>query len=299
MDPPNLSPLRRGLGGLKIQAPQGHFSLLPEGNLLNWMWFFQALFIIGFGNIASQDLLQRAFSSRDEKVAQWSMYITTFLYITIAMIPVMLGIAGSVLMPEISDPEFILPALGIKYLPPLAMAVFVGALFSALMSSADGGILAPASIFSQNILKTFKKNVEEKQFLWATRWSILVIGLLGLVTALYFQNVYQLMVKSFSILFVSLIIPMTAALYWKKANGPGAVSSIVAGMVSWITLEAVQSTYPAELIAAGIGLITLIVVTLATQTKTPALPPTDIDGNILGYEKRLGILGFPFRNKNS
>ncbi len=99
------------------------------------------------------------------------MYITTFLYITIAMIPVMLGIAGSVLMPGISDPEFILPAFGIKYLPPLAMAVFVGALFSALMSSADGGILAPASIFSQNILKTFKKNVKEKQFLWATRWK--------------------------------------------------------------------------------------------------------------------------------
>lgn len=286
-----------GFGGLKIQAPQGHFSLLPEGNLLDWMWFFQALLIIGIGNIASQDLLQRAFSSRDEKVAQWSMYITTFLYISIAMIPVMLGIAGSVLIPEIADPEFILPALGIKYLPPLAMAVFVGALFSALMSSADGGILAPASIFSQNILKTFKKNVTEKQFLWATRWSILVIGLLGLITALYFQNVYQLMVKSFSILFVSLIIPMTAALYWKKANGSGAISSIVAGMASWITLEATQSTYPAELIAAGIGLITLVVVSLATQKKTPALPPTDIDGNILEYKNRLGILGFPFRKQ--
>jgi Na+/proline symporter len=209
------------------------------------------------------------------------------------MIPVMLGIAGSVLLPEISDPEFILPALGIEYLPPIAMAVFVGALFSALMSSADGGILAPASIFSQNILKTFKKKVTEKQFLWATRWSILVIGVLGLITALYFQNVYQLMVKSFSILFVSLIIPMTAALYWKKANGPGAVSSIVAGMASWITLEAVQSTYPAELIAAGVGLITLCVVTLATQKRAPALPPTDIDGNILEYSDRLGILGFP------
>jgi SSS family transporter len=282
-----------GFGSLKIQAPSGHFSLFPDGNLLDWMWFIQALLIIGLGNIASQDLLQRAFSSRDEKVAQWSMYITTFLYITIAMIPVMLGIAGSVLMPEIADPEFILPALGIEYLPPLAMALFVGALFSALMSSADGGILAPASIFSQNILKNIKKDVREKQFLWATRWSILVIGLLGLITALYFQNVYQLMVKSFSILFVSLIIPMTAALYWKKANGPGAVASIVMGMVSWITLEAVQSTYPAELIAAGIGLGALIVVSLATQKTRPALPPMDIDGNPLEYTNRLGVLGFP------
>ncbi|MGD9347662.1 MAG: sodium:solute symporter family protein [Candidatus Aminicenantes bacterium] len=286
-----------GFSRLKMLTPSGHFSLFPEGNVLDWMWFFQALLIIGLGNIASQDLLQRAFSSRDEKVAQWSMYITTFLYITIAMIPVLLGMAGSVLMPEITDPEFILPALGIEYLPPLAMAIFVGALFSALMSSADGGILAPASIFSQNILKTFKKNVTERQFLWATRWSILAIGLLGLITALYFQNVYQLMVKSFSILFVSLIIPMTAALYWKKANGPGAVSSIVVGMVCWITLEVVQSTYPAELIAAGIGLIALIVVTIATQKNAAPLPPTDIDGNVLDYGHRLGIISFPSKPK--
>jgi hypothetical protein len=57
----------------------------------------------------------------------------------------------------------------------------------------------------------------------------------------------------------------------------------------------VQSTYPAELIAAGIGFITLFIVTLATQKKAPALPPTDIDGNVLHYENRLGILGFPFR----
>jgi Na+/proline symporter len=90
-----------------------------------------------------------------------------------------------------------------------------------------------------------------------------------------------------------LIIPMTAALYWKKANGPGAVSSIVTGMICWITLETVQSTYPAELIAAGIGLITLILVTLATQNNAPPLPPTDIDGNVLDYSHRLGILSFP------
>jgi hypothetical protein len=55
----------------------------------------------------------------------------------------------------------------------------------------------------------------------------------------------------------------------------------------------------AELIAAGIGLITLVVVSLATQKKTPALPPTDIDGNTLEYKARLGILGFPFTSKNS
>jgi len=200
-------------------------------------------------------------------------------------------------MPNIADPEFILPKLGMKYLHPVGMALFVGALFSALMSSADGGILAPASIFSQNILKKFKKNLTEKQILWSIRWAILAVSILGLITALYFQNVYKLMVKSFSILFVGLVIPMTAALYWKKTNNPAAISSILAGVGSWIFFELVQSTYPADLIAAGIGLITLIVVTLATEKKIPARPLTDIEGNELEYKDRLGILGFPLKRR--
>jgi len=286
-----------GFTGLQSQVPDGYFSLLPENNLKDWLWYIQALLVIGIGNIASQDLLQRAFSSRDEKVAQWSMYITTFLYLSIAMIPVLLGIAGSVLMPNLADPEFILPKLGIKYLHPVGMAIFTGALFSALMSSADGGILAPASIFSHNILRKFKRGLTEKQQLWSIRWSIMGITILGLFTALYFQNVYKLMVKSFSILFVGLIIPMTAALYWKKTNNPAAVSSIVAGVVSWILFEIIQTTFPADLIAAVIGLFTLIVVTFVTGKKIPALPLTDFEGQKLDYKDRLGILGFTIKKR--
>ena len=282
-----------GLSGLVARAPPGHFSLLPDNHIKDWLWFLQALLVIGLGNIASQDLLQRAFGARDERVAQWSMYIATFLYTTIAMIPVLLGIAGRVIMPDIGDPEFILPSLGMKYLPPLAMAVFVGALFSALMSSADGGVLAPASIFGQNILRAFKHDMSERELLWSIRWAILGVGLFALVTALYFQNVYTLMVKSFSILFVGLIIPMTAALYWPRANNPGAVASILVGMGSWLALEVAGIDYPADLIAAGLGLITLVVVTLATQRRVPALPLTDVDGKSLQYRDRLGTLGFP------
>ena len=172
----------------------------------------------------------------------------------------------------------LLPAMGQAYLHPVAMALFVGALFAALMSSADGGLLAPASIFGENLLGFFRKNASERQILWGMRWSILVFGIFGLVIALRFQNVYQLMVKSFSILMVGLFVPMTAAIYWKRANGPGAVASIVAGVVTWIGLETLNARpegQPAELIAAGVGLVALIAVTWATARRFPPLPATD------------------------
>ena len=281
-----------GLAGLVQAAPAGSFAFFPEGGLREWLWFTQALLVIGLGNVASQDLLQRVFGARTESVAQWSMYLAAILYFTIAMLPVLFGIAGRVLLPEIADPELILPTLGLRYLHPLAMALFTGAMFSALMSSADGGVLAPASIFSENLLRVARPNLTDKQLLAAIRVAILVVGAAGLITALYFQNVYQLMVKSFSILFVGLVIPMTAALYWRRCNGPAAVSSLVTGMASWLALEWLATPYPADLLAAGIGLVTLVVVTLATSERVPPLPLTDVDGKQLTYQDRLGVIGF-------
>ena len=58
------------------------------------------LLVIGLGNIASQDLLQRVFSARDERVALWSLCLSTVLYLTIAMIPVLIGIAGVACQPS-------------------------------------------------------------------------------------------------------------------------------------------------------------------------------------------------------
>jgi SSS family transporter len=283
-----------GWDGLMKAAPEGHFNLIPEPTLFGWSMFCQGLLVIGLGNIASQDLLQRAFASKDERVAQWSMYLSTGLYLTVAMIPVLVGIAGAALMPDLATPETILPAMGKAYLHPVAMAIFVGALFAALMSSADGGLLAPASIVGRNLFGIFSGQLSERKILWGMRWSILVMGVFALVIALAFQNVYQLMIKSFSILMVGLFVPMTGAIYWPRANSPGAIASIIAGVSTWLGLERLNAIdgvhLPAELIAAGVSLIALILVTWGTSKRVPALPPTDLDGHPLEYDKRLGVL---------
>lgn len=284
-----------GLGGLAASAPAGHFSVLPDSTLKDWLWFVQALLVIGVGNIASQDLMQRAFGARSEAVGQWSMYLAAGLYASVASLPVLFGIAGSVLLPDLANPELVLPTLGMTYLHPVAMALFAGALFSALMSSADGGVLAPASVFSENILRVARPGLTDRQLLRSSRMGIIAVGIAGVLTALYFHNVYQLMVKSFSILFVGLIIPMTAAIYWKRCNGPAAVASIIVGILSWLTLEWVGTAYPPDLIAAAIGLLALVTVTLITSERHPPLPLADIDGNRLAYRERLGTLRFPLR----
>ena len=101
---------------------------------------------------------------------------------------------------------------------------------------------------------------------------------------------------------VGLFVPMTAAIYWKRANGPGAVASIIAGVVTWLGLETLNSRpegQPAELIAAGVGLAALITVTWLTARRVPPRPAADLQGNVLEYQGRLGVLGFPRRRKGA
>jgi len=131
-----------------------------------------------------------------------------------------------------------------------------------------------------------------------SRVAVVGVGILGLATALFFQNVYQLMVKSFSILMVSLFVPMTAAVYWKKANETAAVAGMLGGLVCWLVLEywnrnGAQTLLPAELMAAGVNLLLLIIVSILTARQNPAKPPVNVEGRPIEMKDRIGILGFP------
>lgn len=136
-----------------------------------------------------------------------------------------------------------------------------------------------------------KKDFSQKQLLTSVRWAVLGVGFVSLLTALYFENVYDLMVNSWAVLMVSLFVPLTAGLYWKKANGRAAVASIVVGMSSWGLLAWLQSSYPADLMATGLGALTLVVVSMASGKSDPPRPLVDSGGRPVAYRDRLGLLG--------
>lgn len=285
-----------GAGAVLDRLPEGHTRFLPAGGLLEWLFFVQAWLIIGVGNLPGQDLLQRALSSKSERVAQWSAYLGGALYLAVGLIPVALGIVGVVLLPGLDNPEQIVPRLAMEYLPPAGLALFLGALFSALMSSADSGLLAPASVFGQNIIRNLARDLDEKEILVAVRIGIVIFCGLALAVALAFGSVYTLMVESWTVLMVGLFGPLTLGMYWKRTNGPGAVAGMLAGVVSWLGLVALGLDLPNALLAAPVSLGAVVAVSLATAERHPPRRLTDISGQPVVETDRLGILGLTARS---
>lgn len=289
-----------GWTAIASQFPEHSFRLIPlERTGAAWLEYLRAWIILGLGSIATQDLLQRAMSSRNEAVAQNAFYVAGFTYLTVGMIPVVLGLVGAVTLPGLADPEFVVPQLALDHLNPIALTVFVGALLAAIMSSADSALLAPATLLSANIVPFFKPDVSDRARLAWARYSIPVIGVCALVVALRAQTVYDLMLDAFSVNLVAIFVPFTAAIWWPKANRAGGLAAMVGGTLVWIAVTVWAPEWPGDLIGMAAAAVLLGVVTLLTQRLDPPRPLRDLDGQEVLAKDRLGTLGLRGRAKAS
>lgn len=280
-----------GWGAISSQLPEHTFRMYPlEHTGERWLNYLRAWVIFGLADIASQSLMGRALAAKSERVAQQSFYLASIGYLAFGMIPVLLGIIGSVTMPGLSDSESIVPALAFEHLHPVAIAVFVGAVLAAIMSSCDSALLASASVVSTNLLPLVKPNPSAKLQLQVVRWGILVLGIIAVSFALNAQVVFDTMLDGNLLLLAAVIVPFILGVWWQKANRSGALAAMSMGIVSWLTTSLLYPELPGDLIGLGVSFVTMIIVTPLTQKIDPPRALVDIDGKPIELTDRLGTL---------
>jgi SSS family transporter len=280
-----------GWGSVAAQLEEGTFRMIPvEMNGESWLNYLRAWVIIGIGDLSAQTLFQRAAAAKSERVAVRSFYIGGFGYLLFGMIPVLLGIIGSVSMPELPASESVLPALALEHLHPVAIAVFVGALLAAIMSSGDSALLACASLIARNVLPLVRKAPPEKLTLRVARWSIPACGIIAIVVALKIRVVYDLAVDANILGVAAIIVPFIVGAWWRKANRTGALSAMAAGISAWLATLYLAPQLPADFIGMGVSLLTMLVVVPLTQRFDPPRELRDNDGNRVERTHRLGVI---------
>ncbi|RYD83049.1 MAG: sodium:solute symporter [Sphingobacteriales bacterium] len=218
------------------QTPKDYFQFLPENKPTDLLNYFASWITIGLGSIAQQDVFQRIMSSKTEKTAVRASYIGGILYLTIALIPLILALYASVLLPGFldGDTQLMLPHLIMQHTSLWVQILFFGALLSAIMSTASGALLAPSAILGENIISHFLIQDQPKKLLLFSRIGVLIVAVISLGMALSNSNIYELVGESSALSLVSLFVPMVAGIYWKHANRTGALLSIFGGMLIWV-----------------------------------------------------------------
>jgi len=250
-----------GVGEVFAQAPPESFQFFPEATLSAWTKYLGAWIILGLGSIPSQDIYQRVMSSKSEKVAIRSTYLAGAFYLSFGLLPLFIALGAKVLYPELylENKQMLLPSMILQHGGLPIQIVFFGALISAIMSTTSSGLLAPSAIISENLIRPyFGKKLTDRHFLWILRMNVVMVALIAILMATWKSNIYELVAGASILMLVSLFVPLTAGLYWKKASRIGALLSMVFGMITYLVAEKFipqMETHLAGLFASAISMI--------------------------------------------
>ena len=193
-------------------------------------------------------------------------------------------------MPALANVEAVVPALALEHLHPVAIAIFVGALLAAIMSSCDSAILAAATVFSTNILPRVKREPSDRLRLIVIRAGVPVGGLVALAAALRAEEVFDTVLDANMLILAGVIAPFILGMWWRKANRAGALGGMWTGIATWLFITFAWPELPADLIGFGVCLVTMLIVVPLTQKIDPPRGLVDHEGNPVELTDRLGVL---------
>ena len=242
----------------------------------------------------SQYMIQRFFASRSDResglLSLFWTFLLSFRWPFIAAIAIMGVVVGN-----IQDPEKVMPIVINEMVPIGIKGVLVAGLMAAAMSTFDSTVNAGAAYWVKDIYQTYlNPKATEKQLLLHSRWSSIIIVVLGLLFTLAIRNINEIWGWITSSLGAGLLIPTLARWYWWRMNGYGFAAGTVAGMVAAVVqrifLPAIPEYY-AFIIATTSSLLGMVIGTYLSE-------PTD-ESVLLEFYKRTRPFGYwkPIRRK--
>jgi SSS family solute:Na+ symporter len=256
-------PLVGGMPGFFQIVPPGHFQVFPSSSesMLAWIVFFTALMTQGFGSIPQQDIYQRAMSAKNEKESMWASIIGGLLYFSIVMIPIAIGTIAAYLYPDLvsSNSQLLIPTLISEHTSSFLQIIFFGALISAILSTASGALLAPATLLAENVIKPFYREMHDRLRMMTIQAGVVIIAI-GAIFLAYNPDahIYELVAGAYSVTLVAGFAPLAFGLYARWVNSFGAFVSIVSGIAFWQLADYYQTAIPPTFIgffASVVGII--------------------------------------------
>jgi Na+/proline symporter len=246
----------------RIQAntPPSFFQFFPPPSVKNWVEYISAWITIGLGSIPQQDVFQRVMAAKTENISVRASYVASGMYLTIAMLPLLIALMAKLLHPDLpQDNQMIIPNMVLRHGSLPLQVLFFGAVTSAILSVSSGAILAPAAVFGENIVKFFRPNLSDRALLLTIRCAVVVITVICVWMSMARDtNIFDLVGESSAFSLVSLFVPLTAGIYWKRATLTGCLWSMITGLTVWLLCLWQQTEYPPliyGLLASTVGMI--------------------------------------------
>ncbi len=244
------------------------------------IFFFLSVIGWGLGGFGSQRVLQRFMAVESEERIPASRDIGVAWTALIFCFGLLLGLVGLPALAEVGmleeamqDPERVYLLLSEAFFHPVVAGLLLTGVIAAVMSTADSQLLLASAIATDDlpIIKRYTYSIGAHARVWLGRFLLVVVGFIAAVLAVVSpDSVLHLVSYAWGGMGAAFGPAIILALYWRRFNFWGALTSIVIGSVVasvwWSSSEGTGGLWDIEPATPGfiIAMPLAAVVTLLT-----------------------------------
>ena len=222
-------------------------NLFPESTLAGWLSYLGAFLTIALGSIPQQDVFQRVTCAKDERTALIGTITGSLGYCCMALVLLFTLFAGQMLEQGSLSHDHGSSASGLQHgltslildeLPPAGRVLFLGAILSAILSTASGSLLASTSLLTENVFSMFTRRIDEAERVWVARYILIAFSVLTTSMALNAKSsLWEMVEGGYRVTLVVAFVPLLCGIYWPRATTQGALLSFIFSIPTWIAAE--------------------------------------------------------------
>lgn len=202
-----------GLPGLHASLPPDRFSMAQLGVQTPLAWF--ALCVYSWGT--DQAYMQRVFAARDAPAARTAYLFTAGTYLVFGICVAGIGMAASVIVPHLHDPDQAFPQLIAQVVPAGLRGFFLTGILATTMSTASAYLAASSSILVQDVYEPLsRRDLGGHDHLRLSRTATVALAALAFAIALVYPSVVDVVIFSTLVAPAAIFFPLVFALYWRR-----------------------------------------------------------------------------------
>lgn len=264
-----LEPLGHYLGSLDVRLTRWWFS---------WHELLATALAFGLTLAAAPYEMTRYYSMRDVATVRYAIGISMAIQAVIGSCVMILGLGMRGLFPVLPSPDQASSILAASVMSPLAGALFLVGMMSAIMSTVNSVLIVTAGACSHDLYaRLVNPRATERQLLRVNRLAIVILGLVPVWFALQrFGDVQAIVVEQSKFIASFFFVPVVLGLTWRRGTREGAVAAMAGGFaacLAWtLTLQRSFPSHGIDAVEVGVATSALLFVVVSRRT-----PPTPAD----------------------
>ncbi|NRH26749.1 sodium:solute symporter [Pseudomonas sp. MS19] len=257
-----------GWDALVAKLPASYFSMTAIG----WDTIITYFLIYFFGIFIGQDIWQRVFTARSERVAKVAGSAAGIYCVLYGLAAAIIGMAAKVLIPDLDNVNNAFASIVQLSLPDGVRGLVIAAALAALMSTASAGLLAASTTAAQDLWPLLRKGKGNESSAHENRIFTFLLGLVVLAIALVVSDVISALTMAYNLLVGGMLIPLLGAIYWKHASTAGAIASMALGNLTacvFMYIDGLEANTPIyySLAAGGVSFVAISLMTRASTSR--------------------------------